>query len=87
LIRDALQRGCRELILGLGSSATNDGGDLLNLDHIDIQNRLKELEKVQITIACDIKNPLYGPYGAAGGSAIPPVAYANARCQYNIHTL
>jgi glycerate kinase len=26
LIRDALQRGCREFILGLGGSATNDGG-------------------------------------------------------------
>ncbi len=26
LIQDALQRGCRELILGLGGSATNDGG-------------------------------------------------------------
>lgn len=26
LIKDALQRGCREFILGLGGSATNDGG-------------------------------------------------------------
>jgi len=68
LIADALKRGARELIIGLGGSATNDGGlgmaEALGCD----------LEKaaiapaivsggVRVTVACDVRNPLLGENG------------------------
>ena len=88
LILDALQRGCRKIILGIGGSATTDGGaglaaalgmrflttegeailsggDLEKLDRIDRGAIVPELSASEITIACDVSNPLYGPQGAA----------------------
>lgn len=88
LIRDAVLRGCRQIILGLGGSATNDGGigaaqalgfkflgdsgevpacgrGLPAIRQIDTSGILPALLDTQIRIACDVKNPLYGPLGAA----------------------
>lgn len=89
LMLDAINRGCRKLIIGLGGSATNDGGvgmaaalgseflddlgqpipltgqGLENLSRIDLSQKDKRLDQIEIIAACDVDNPLYGPNGAA----------------------
>ncbi len=66
MIADALRRRCRHIVMGIGGSATCDGG----------QGMLEALERhpslmaalgrdCDITVACDVTNPLYGPDGAA----------------------
>lgn len=89
VIRHAVESGCTELLLGLGGSATNDGGcgcaaalgvkfydwdgnsfvpvggTLDQICRIDVSEARKLIEKVQITVMCDVENPLYGPTGAA----------------------
>lgn len=60
MILDAQRRGCTNIIIGIGGSATCDGGkgmveclrDYLPLD-------------IKVTVASDVNNPLYGPEGAA----------------------
>lgn len=61
MIADALDRGCREIILGIGGSATNDGGagmlqalgfELLDADGKQIPLGAQGLEKLK-TIQCD----------------------------------
>ncbi len=88
LIKAALEAGLKKIILGIGGSATNDGGagmaqalgyGLLNkrgksigpgggslseLKTIDRKNVHVLLRDAQITIACDVRNPLLGPSGA-----------------------
>ncbi len=60
MIWDAVQRGCTDIVMGIGGSATCDGGkgmmDFL-LPHLPLP--------VKITVACDVNNPLYGPNGSA----------------------
>ena len=88
LIRDALDLGARHVVLGIGGSATTDGGmgmaqvqgyRFLGEDGLDLMpcgaflGSLRRilppdedgLSKVRFTVACDVKNPLYGPNGAA----------------------
>ena len=88
MIRDAIARGAKHIILGIGGSATTDGGigmaDALGYMFLDQQGDPLEpcgenmslineiifpesdfLEHIQFTIACDVKNPLFGPNGAA----------------------
>lgn len=88
LIAHALEKGCERIILGLGGSATNDGGigmgaalgmRFLNgneevplsgkgmeaIDTLDCSEIHPGLKKAQITIACDVTNPMYGENGAA----------------------
>ncbi len=89
LIRDALAQGCKSIVLGIGGSATTDGGSgmaaslgihyldsegkaiqsggegLLDICSIDSTDMLPELAGCDITIACDVTNPLYGKNGAA----------------------
>jgi len=89
LIRAALDAGCHSFLLGLGGSATTDGGTgllqalgarfldsrgaelppggaaLASLHHIDLSALDERLAQSQITVLCDVTNPLYGPYGAA----------------------
>jgi glycerate kinase len=89
LILDALDRGCRKLVIGIGGSATNDGGvgmaaalgirflndqdepipltgqGLENLAKIDLAHKDQRLDQLEISVACDVDNPLYGPNGAA----------------------
>lgn len=89
LIKDALDNGAKRLILGLGGSATNDGGvgaasalgmqfyaadgkeidptgaGLARLVAVDATGMDERLRSVDITIACDVNNPLYGPNGAS----------------------
>ena len=89
LIAHAVDSGCRKILLGLGGSATNDGGcgcaaalgvrfydadgqsfvpvgdTLGRIARIDNAEAEALLRSVEITVMCDVTNPLYGPTGAA----------------------
>jgi len=89
LIKHAIDSGYRDIIVGIGGSATNDGGVgmaqalgvkfydknskpikqggkyLVDIDKIDNSNLINEISECTITIACDVKNPLYGKNGAS----------------------
>jgi glycerate kinase len=72
LLLAALDAGVRSVVLGIGGSATSDGGrglleglgagDGASLDIAGLDPRLAELE---LQVACDVTNPLLGPRGAA----------------------
>lgn len=67
LIYDAICRGCTDIVVGLGGSASNDCGRGMiefltgHTSLLDSQFRLKQ----HITIASDVTNPLCGANGAA----------------------
>ena len=71
LVADAIRRGCRHIIVGLGGSATSDCG--IGMLRAIIDNFAKhgswddvhELDGVLFTIATDVTNPLCGENGAA----------------------
>jgi len=89
LIRKALDKGVKHLIIGLGGSATNDGGagmaqalgaklldangeqigygggELKEINSIDVSNIDPRLTNIIIDVACDVDNPLTGERGAA----------------------
>ena len=89
MIADAVRRGVRHLLIGIGGSATNDAGmgmlealgyrfydckghlvagcgaRLERVAHIDASGAMPELKECLLEVACDVKNPLYGPQGAA----------------------
>ena len=89
LIAHAAHSGCKRILLGLGGSATNDGGcgcaaalgvgfldadgqsfvpvgdTLGRIARIDTAKADELLRSVEITVMCDVTNPLYGPTGAA----------------------
>ena len=89
LIAHAAHSGCKRILLGLGGSATNDGGcgcaaalgvrfydadgqsfvpvgdTLGRIARIDTAEAAALLRSVEITVMCDVTNPLYGPTGAA----------------------
>ena len=89
LIRAALDAGLRKIIIGIGGSATNDGGAgmaraldvrftnaqglelpaggaaLAQLQHIDLTGLDTRLLETEITVACDVDNPLCGARGAS----------------------
>ncbi len=89
LIRAALDEGCKKIILGIGGSATNDGGmgmacalgvrfldkkhhdvpqgggTLDRIEFIDISGIDPRLSSTEISVACDVSNPLTGPDGAS----------------------
>lgn len=91
LIHAAVQSGCEHIIIGIGGSATNDGGCgmaqalgvrfydnnqklieqpitggmLESIRRIDVSQRDLRLREVDVTVACDVTNPLTGPNGAA----------------------
>jgi glycerate kinase len=48
-----------------GEKISSNGRGLLDLDKIDVDNLDKRLKNIEITVACDVDNPLYGPNGAA----------------------
>jgi glycerate kinase len=73
LVEQALDAGIERIILGIGGSATTDGGlgilealgardDATGLDLSRLDRRLAN---VDLEIACDVSNPLLGPTGAA----------------------
>lgn len=86
LMQHAIANGCKDIVLGLGGSCTNDMGlgildplgfkyfdkdkHLLtpnggNLDLIDEIHAPDHIADFNLSILCDVENPLYGPEGAA----------------------
>ena len=88
MMAEAIRRGAKKLLIGIGGSATNDGGIgmlqalgavftdkegrpvrpvggcLKDVEHADFSGLLPELSDVQITVICDVTNPLLGENGA-----------------------
>jgi glycerate kinase len=73
LLRDALDRGARRIVLGIGGSATTDGGrgmaEALGVrlagDRLDLSGLDPRLAETSVVVAGDVDNPLIGPSGAA----------------------
>ena len=89
LIKAALDKGATNIVIGIGGSATNDGGagmvqalgarlldksgnelsygggQLINLESIDLKGLDSRLKHVSVEVACDVNNPLIGPKGAS----------------------
>ena len=73
VLRAVLDDGIRVITLGIGGSATTDGGaGILQALGADIENGRVDLAgldprlaEVELRIACDVTNPLLGPRGAA----------------------
>jgi len=75
LIREALDAGVNEITLGIGGSATTDGGAGLltglgavadrDTARVDLAELDLRLARVHVRVACDVSNPLVGPTGAA----------------------
>ena len=73
LIADAIENGCRKFIIGLGGSGTSDAGKGMLQALAErfaaggiIENLPESLLKTCVfTLACDVRNPLCGPEGAA----------------------
>ena len=74
LVVDAVRRGCKHIIVGLGGSATSDCGIGMLRAIIDafagaptrsLWDDVRELDDVRFTIATDVTNPLCGENGAA----------------------
>lgn len=71
LVVDAVRRGCKHVIVGLGGSATSDCGIGMLRAVIDgfakheTWDEVKALDDVHFTIATDVTNPLCGENGAA----------------------
>ena len=71
LVADAVRKGCRHIIVGLGGSATSDCGiGMLQaiIDNFAPQGSWGDIQafgEVRFTIATDVRNPLCGEKGAA----------------------
>ena len=73
IVADAINRGCKRIVVGLGGSATCDAGvgmlkavnDKFSKDGYFDDNVFKRLEDVHFTILADVTNPLLGDNGAA----------------------
>jgi glycerate 2-kinase len=73
LIRTAVEQGAREVVVTVGGSATTEGGrgalEALGAHFTTRTAKLDELRKllrrVRVSVACDVRNPLCGPEGAA----------------------
>lgn len=62
MLLDAARQGVRHIVIGIGGSATCDAGR--GMAEV-LTPHLHEFRGVDITVACDVTNPLYGPHGAA----------------------
>ena len=71
LVADAVRKGAKHIIVGLGGSATSDAGIGMLHALIDVTAKhgkwddIDVFKDVTFTIASDVKNPLYGKQGAA----------------------
>ena len=75
LLRAVLDAGIRDIALGIGGSATTDGGAGLlraigaqvghDLASVDLGGLDPRLAETRLRVACDVTNPLLGPAGAA----------------------
>lgn len=68
MLADAMRRGCKNYIVGIGGSATNDAGagmiEALKANRL-FENRTLFNPETKIYVACDVQNPLFGENGAA----------------------
>ena len=88
MMADALRRGVRRILMGLGGSATNDGGigmltalgavfsdaagkpvrpvggELIRVARADLSGLMPQAREAEITVLCDVTNPLLGKSGA-----------------------
>ena len=88
MMAEAIRRGAKKLLIGIGGSATNDGGigmlqalgarftdsdgraaeptggSLQHVESADFSGLLPALQDVEITVICDVTNPLLGENGA-----------------------
>ena len=73
LIADAIDTGAREVIVTAGGSATTDGGRgalealgaRFTTRGADLDALGKRLRRTRLLVACDVRNPMCGPSGAA----------------------
>ncbi|MEV5961508.1 glycerate kinase [Kribbella sp. NPDC051952] len=69
VIAAAIDGGCTRVILGIGGSASTDGGaglvEALTGSPLDLPALRQRLKGVEVVVACDVDNPLTGPTGAA----------------------
>lgn len=74
LIADALKRGCRKFVVGLGGSGTSDAGTGMLQALADKLTCRKDIDEVatnpilapcSFLLASDVRNPLWGIHGAA----------------------
>ncbi len=75
LLRAVLDAGIREVALGIGGSATTDGGAGMlralgaivseSPARVELAGLDPRLAKTSVRIACDVSNPLLGQHGAA----------------------
>lgn len=73
LVAHAARRGCRRFIIGLGGSGTSDAGRGMLRGLTDTLAPGSTIDEVihnmlggcRFVLACDVRNPLYGPEGAA----------------------
>lgn len=75
LLRAVLDAGIRDVVLGIGGSATTDGGAGLlaalgaevdaALSAVSLSGLDPRLAQTRLRVACDVTNPLLGPRGAA----------------------
>jgi len=89
LINLALRNKAKKIVIGIGGSATNDGGigmakalgfkllsksgkgiceggsGILELEKIEENGASKKFRNVEVIVACDVTNPLYGKFGAS----------------------
>ena len=63
LINAALDAGVRSIVMGIGGSATTDGGRGM-LEALEATDPT-HLAGTSLQVACDVSNPLLGPAGAA----------------------
>ncbi len=65
LIAAALQAGATHIVVGLGGTASTDGGRGLVEELGGLDAGRRRLAGVQVIAACDVEYPLVGPWGAA----------------------
>jgi glycerate 2-kinase len=73
VVRAVLDAGIRTITLGIGGSATTDGGAgiltalgaVVGNGRVDLSGLDPRVPEVELRIACDVTNPLLGPTGAA----------------------
>lgn len=66
LILDAAARGVEHIVMGIGGSATNDGGmGMIESLRNAAERAGTSIRLPRVTVACDVTNPLCGPDGAS----------------------
>ena len=75
MLADAIRRGCKKIVMGIGGSATCDGGRgmmeaLSTLGFLETDQQTGKAYRglktdCRIIAACDVNNPLFGKNGAA----------------------